>query len=167
MSRIERAVLPGPGILVAAHVARVVGLDLTLKCYPAGGSLRDVAHIRLVRRLLEQVPASVEQRLEAPINLPGDQRAWDALLTVGGVRVGVAAETRLRDVQALLRREQAKARDDGVSHLILLLAATRSNRRSLAEAGSLLSAQLPLDTRQLLAALRRGRAPVASGIALL
>ena len=52
----------------------------------------------------------IPRQLEAPIPQARDPRAWDVLLTFGKARVGVAAETRLRDWQALLRREQMKAR---------------------------------------------------------
>jgi transcriptional regulator with XRE-family HTH domain len=164
ISRMERGLSPLPDLVTAARVARIVGLDLSVKCFPAAGPLRDVAHLRLLQRFLAQVPASVARRLETPIRLPGDQRAWDVLLVAQGRRVGVAAETRIRDLQALLRREQAKARDDGVDVLILVVAATRSNRRALRDAGTLLETELPLDTRQTMAALRRGQAPTAGGI---
>jgi len=167
ISRIERCQPPYVDVVTAARIARVVGLELTLRCFPAAGPLRDEAHIRLVRRFLAQVAATFGRRLEAPIRLPGDQRAWDVLLWVGGRRIGVAIETRLRDVQALLRREASKARDDGVDVLILVVAGTKTNRRALHEAADLLKTELPLDTRQVLAALRRGEAPSASGVVVL
>jgi hypothetical protein len=87
-------------------------------------------------------------------------------MRVGDVRIGVAAETRIRDLQALIRREQAKARDDGVDVLILLASRTRTNRRALAEAGPMLTADFPMDTRGVLKCLRRGHAPPANGIVL-
>ena len=78
-------------------MARVVGLDLSVRCFPAAGQLRDIAPVRLTNRFLAQVPAEVVRRLESPIDLPGEQRAWDVLLQLDGKRIGVAAETRLRD----------------------------------------------------------------------
>jgi hypothetical protein len=64
--------------------------------------------------------------------LPGDRRAWDAVITDrGGApawRVGVEAETRPRDLQALERRLAIKARDGNVDAVVLLLANTRHNR---------------------------------------
>jgi transcriptional regulator with XRE-family HTH domain len=167
VSRLELGRPPFVDIVTAARVARVVGLDLTLRCFPAAGPLRDEAHLRLIERFLTQLPASVMRRLEAPIRLPYDQRAWDVLLTVDGRRIGVAAETRLRDVQALLRREQAKARDDGVDSLLLIAADTLANRRALKEAQDALAADLPLRTREVMSALRRGDAPTTSGIVVL
>jgi hypothetical protein len=109
----------------------------------------------------------VARRLEAPIRLPGDQRAWDVLLMVGGKRIGVAAETRLRDVQALLRREQAKARDDGVDLLLLVVSRSHANRLALREARDVLAADLPMGTRAAMWALSHGRAPPAGGIVVI
>jgi transcriptional regulator with XRE-family HTH domain len=166
VSRIERGKPPYPGFVAAARLARVVGLDLSVRCYPAGTRLRDAGHLALLRRFLATVPPDVGRMLEAPIRLPGDQRAWDVVLSAGGLRVGVAAETRLRDVQALLRREQAKARDDGVDRLILVVAATKANRRVVHEAWPVLSQELPLASRHVMSALRAGNAPDASGIVL-
>ena len=166
ISRIERGIPPIPDLITAARVAQAVGLDLTVKCYPAGGILRDAGHVALLQRFLENVASSVARTLEAPIRRVGDQRAWDLLLRIGDVRIGVAAETRIRDLQALIRREQAKARDDGVAVLILLVAKTRANRRALAEAGPILTADFAMDTRGVLKCLRRGEAPHANGIVL-
>ena len=167
VSRIELGRPPFVDIVTAARIARVVGLDLSLRCFPAAGPLRDEAHVGLIRRFLAQLPTSVARRLEVPIQLRGDLRARDVLLVVGGVRIGVAAETRLRDVQALLRREQAKVRDDGVDLLLLIAANTHANRRALHEAQAALAGELPLATRQVMAALRRGQAPRASGIVVI
>ena len=166
ISRIEAGLPPLPDFVAAARLARVVGLDLSIRCYPAAGPLRDEAHVRLIRRFLARVPASVRRQLETPIHLPGDQRAWDVLLVVDGNRVGVAAETRLRDLQALLRREAAKARDDGIDVLLLVVADTHANRRALHEARELLQSTLPLDTRRVLGALRRGESPAAGGVVI-
>jgi transcriptional regulator with XRE-family HTH domain len=166
VSRIELGRPPPVDLVTAARVARIVGLDLSVRCFPAAGQLRDVAHVRLIDRFLAQLPSSLTRRLESPVRLPGDGRAWDVLLLAEGGRIGVAAETRLRDLQALLRREQAKARDDQVNLLLLVVANTRANRRALHEAAPLLATEVPLTTRQVMAALRRGAAPTASGVVI-
>jgi transcriptional regulator with XRE-family HTH domain len=166
VSRIELGIRPYVDFVTAAKLARAVGLELTVRCFAAAGPLRDEAHVRLIRRFLAQVPPGVRRRLEAPVRLPGDQRAWDVLLLVDGKRIAVAAETRLRDLQALLRREQVKVRDDAVDALLLVVADTRANRRALHEARGLLEAELPLNTREVLAALRSGRAPPGSGVVI-
>jgi hypothetical protein len=86
---------------------------------------------------------------------------------VDGAVIGVAAETRLRDWQALLRREHAKMRDSDVDLLILLLLGSHANRATLRATREAMRTDLPLDSRQMLAALREGRSPGASGIILL
>ena len=63
---------------------------------------------------------------------------------------------------------QLKRRDDPrIGHVILLVADTRNNRRALALIRESLRDELPLDTRAVLSALRKGRSPGASGIVIL
>ena len=100
---------------------------------------------------------------EALIGTTGDLRAWDVLLT-GPACVGVDAETRLYDIQAVQRRCKAKARDSGLDRIALLVADTRHNRRVLAEYASDLAAVFPLGDRPMRTALEAGRDPGASGI---
>ena len=89
------------------------------------------------------------------------------MLRVGAVRVGVIAETRIRDLQALLRREHQKQADSGVDMLLLLAADTRHNREALSEANASLRSGFPLGTRAVLMALSHGEAPDASGVVVI
>ncbi|HEY7591296.1 MAG TPA: hypothetical protein VH723_09900 [Candidatus Limnocylindrales bacterium] len=73
------------------------------------------------------------------------------------------AETAITDGQALERKLALKIRDGGFDHLILLVADTRRNRAAIPA----LRVPFPLRTRQVLAALREGRDPGASGIVML
>jgi transcriptional regulator with XRE-family HTH domain len=166
ISRIERATRPHPDLVVAATIARIVGLDFRIHCYPAGGQLRDAPHAALLARFLARLPAKVPRQLEAPIRV-GDQRAWDVLLTIGRVRIGAIAETRIRDLQALTRREHLKQVDGGVDTLLLVVARTRNNVRALSEASELVAAAFPLGTRAVLSALSRGTAPRHNGVVLI
>ncbi|MEX0710676.1 MAG: helix-turn-helix transcriptional regulator [Chloroflexota bacterium] len=147
----------------AARLWRVLGRDLVVNTYPAGTPLRDAGHALLLQRLLALLHPRIRRRLEAPIPLPRDQRAWDVLLEFGTSRVGVAAETRLRDWQALLRREQLKARDSQVDWILLVLLDSHANRQAVREAGAALRSELPLDGRAIRRALRDGRDPGAGG----
>jgi hypothetical protein len=124
------------------------------------------AHAALISRFLARLPRSIRRVLEAPIQR-NDLRAWDVLLIVGGIRIGVIAETRIRDLQALLRREQQKQLDSSVDLPILLVADTRHNRATLASATHLLAEIFPVSTRAVLSALGGGEAPTANGVVLL
>jgi transcriptional regulator with XRE-family HTH domain len=166
VSRYEAGSPPHPTLVQAARVARVVGLEMRVQLFPAASRLRDAAHVALIRRFLTRLHESIWRRLEAPVR-PADQRAWDVLMEMRGVRVGVIAETRIRDLQELLRREHRKQIDGDVQRLILLVAGTKHNRRVLHEAGSLLTEAFPLGTKTILAALAKGQAPSANGIVIL
>ncbi|MFN8631750.1 MAG: hypothetical protein U0838_15960 [Chloroflexota bacterium] len=79
----------------------------------------------------------------------------------------VDCEMRLGDVQVLLRRLDAKRRDDprpGV--LILVVRDSDHNRRVLADHREVLRSLLPLDATAILRALRCGRVPPANGVVL-
>ena len=167
IGRYERGEPPLLDVRQAARLMRILGHDLILSIYPACGPLRDAAHLRLLHRFLALLHPRLPRQIEAPIPLPRDQRAWDMLLDFGVARAGVAVETRLRDWQALLRREQLKARDGGVGRLLLVVADTHANRRAVREAGDTLRTELPLDGRALRRALREGRDPGAGGVLLL
>lgn len=135
LSRIERGLAPRVPVAVIVEIAAVVGLDASLKLYPGTSPLRDVAHVALLDDLRARLSGSLRWAREVPLPVPGDQRAWDAVVGGPSWQIGVEAETSLRDGQALLRRLQLKARDGGVDRVILLLRGTRSTRRGLAESG--------------------------------
>jgi transcriptional regulator with XRE-family HTH domain len=165
--RIERSELPAVTIAQLATACAAVGLRLAARAYPDGDPIRDASQVQLLGRLRREVPDTVPWRTEVPVPIPGDLRAWDAQCRFGSVVVGVEAETRLVDVQALDRRIALKARDAGVAIVILLVADTGTNRRLLAAHREALRPNYPLDTRAVLAAVRAGRAPAASGIVVL
>jgi transcriptional regulator with XRE-family HTH domain len=147
-------------------IAAVVGLELSVRTYPAGDAIRDVAHARLLERFRRELHPSLRWHTEVPFPNPGDLRAWDAVTGREHWRVGVEAETVIDDTQALDRKLALKRRDGGVDHLILLIADTPRNRRALAAATAAF-ADLPLWTRNVLAALRAGAEPLGSGIVIL
>lgn len=97
---------------------------------------------------------------------PGDLRAWDELLR-GPVTVGVEAETRPADLQAVGRSISGKRRDSGVDRVVLLIADTARNRRLVQDHIGMLRQSFPLDTRACLAALGAGRDPGADGLVIL
>lgn len=167
VSRVEHALVPNLAVADLARHGAVVGLRLSVRFYPTGGGLRDEAQLSLLRRLRARIGDEWTWRLEAPLNLPGDRRAFDALLTNERGAVAVEAITRLHDAQAQLRALTLKQRDGGVGRLVLVVGASHANRRALASVGGLLATSFPLGTRATLAALERGQAPSANGIVLL
>ena len=103
-----------------------------------------------------------------PLHGQTDGRAWDAFLDGTGCTDAIEAETRLRDLQAMERKITRKLRDDlSVQHVILLVADTRWNRRALAEGREGLRAQFPLDTREALVGLNRGRCAGANAVVVI
>jgi transcriptional regulator with XRE-family HTH domain len=164
--RIERAEIPGLTVEQASRAAAAVGLKLVARGYPDGDAVRDAAQLRLLDRFRARLPPTVGWQVEVPLPMSGDRRAWDAVVTVPSARIGLEAETRLRDIQAAARKLELKRRDGGVDLVILLIADSRSNRRVLAEHRSALRGALPLDGHAILAALRAGRSPGESGIVL-
>jgi transcriptional regulator with XRE-family HTH domain len=148
-----------------AALGAAVGLEVRLRAYPAGDPIRDAGQQRLLERLRRQLHPGLRWATEVPLPIPGDLRAWDAVISGDGWRLAVEAETVLDDLQALERRLALKHRDGGVDHVLLLVAATRRNRAALGGAPSALAAWRPM-TRRILAALRAGRDPRHSATAL-
>jgi transcriptional regulator with XRE-family HTH domain len=166
VSRTERASrLPARMDELAAHCS-ALGLRLSLKAYPEGSPVRDEAQLRVLERFGARLHRTFRWRGEAPVGGMGDQRAWDALLEGKG-SIGVDAETRLHDLQALQPRCESTWRDSGVDRVVLLVAATRHNRRVLAEHREALRSTFPADTTEVMAALRAGRLPASNGIVVL
>ena len=101
-----------------------------------------------------------------PFPTSGDPRSWDALVGGADWHVGVEAETVIDDTQALDRKLAIKRRDGEVVHLILVVADTPRNRQAI-RAAPVAFADLPLGSRAILTALRRGANPGGSGIVML
>jgi hypothetical protein len=127
----------------------------------------DAGQLALIGRLRALLPQSVRVRTEVPIPIPGDRRGWDVVLSLDPDSVPVEAEARLRDIQALDRRSALKVRDSEFDRLVLLVSDTANNRHALQAYREHLRTSFPLDTRQVMAALRAGRTPSASGIVVL
>lgn len=150
---------------VARHAA-VLGLRLSVGVFPVGEAVRDAPQLRLLDRFRPDVGPGLRWRSEVLIGGPGDYRAWDVVLDGPG-SVGIDAETRLRDVQAVQRRCEAKWRDSGVDRVVLLISDTAHNRAVLREHRSALSSTFPADTAEVLRAIRRGRLPERNGIVVI
>jgi transcriptional regulator with XRE-family HTH domain len=166
-SLIERGRHRNVSLVTMSELLSVVGLELSARAFPVGGGVRDAGQLALLERFRERCSRLFAWRTEVPIPIDGDLRAWDAALLAPRLRIGVDAETRIRDVQAVDRRVMLKLRDSGFERAILLVAATRSNRLALRDAGTSLDANYPVPTRRALEALRTGIDPGGNCLILL
>lgn len=138
-----------------------------MRAYPDGDPVRDAAQLALLATLRRLLPAVLAWETEVPLHVPGDRRAWDAVISSRGWRVPVDAESRLHDVQACSRRVALKRRDDRCDVVILLVADTRHNRHVLRIAKLDLAAEFPVSGKAALASLGSGERPPGSAIVLL
>jgi transcriptional regulator with XRE-family HTH domain len=167
LGRIERGVIGDLTVDQACRAAAALGLRVTLRTWPDGDPARDAGQLALLKRFRERLPLGATWQTEVPLPIPGDRRAWDAVVGLGGRRAGCEAETSLRDIQALERRLALKLRDGAVDVLIALVADTAANRRVLEAHREDLRSMLPLDGRQVLASLKIGRVPEGNGLIVL
>jgi transcriptional regulator with XRE-family HTH domain len=149
-----------------ALVFACLGQKLVVNAYPTGAGLRDAGQLRLLGRFNARLAPTWQRVAESPMPIPGDLRAWDELL-IGSVRIGVEAETRPADLQAIRREMALKLRDSGADRMILLLADTHRNRALVRATVAPMRQSFPLDTRETLAALAAGRDPGADGLVLI
>ncbi len=168
VSRLERGVAANPTVDQISRVAVVLGLVLSLKLYPSGTPVRDAGQLALLARLAARLPRSLRLLREVPLPVPDDLRAWDARVEGRGLACAVEAEVHLHDVQDTSRRIALKLRDDPASACVILLVGRSAHNRAVLRAHrEALRAQFPLDGAAILAHLRRGEVPPASGILVL
>ena len=170
VGRFERGEVTYPDLAFLAAYCAVLGLDLALRVYPAGDPIRDRAQLALLERLRARLHPSLRWRTEVPLGIEGDLRAWDAEIRGRQPtqwRARIEAETGIPDGQALERRLNLKTRDDPDGHVVLLVSDTRANRIALRAIREGMRDGFPLDSREILAALRDARDPGGSGIVIL
>jgi hypothetical protein len=164
--RVEAGLAPHVDLDLLARIASVLGGELTLGVHPLGAPVRDKAHLALLRRFAARLARSIRWRTEVPIPIAGDPRSADGIAEGRTFDAIVEAETRLDDVQAVVRRLRAKQRDLGAARAILLLAETRHNRNVLRTVPELMD-QFPIAPRLCLRALSQGEDPGGDCILLL
>jgi transcriptional regulator with XRE-family HTH domain len=168
LGRIERGDVRRPSLAAICRAARVLGLATSLRLYPAGSPARDAPQLALEARLEGILGPGLTLPREVGLPIAGDLRAWDGTIVRSDGIAFMDAETRIGDVQALVRRLSTKLRDDPRSEiLVLVVARTRHNLRILADHRHALRELLPLDGAAIARALRAGRLPPASGIIVL
>jgi transcriptional regulator with XRE-family HTH domain len=169
ISRLEALRRPEDIPLVRlAEIASLLGLELSAGLHPHGDALRDEGHLALIRRFRAQLSPTISISTEVPFPLPGDQRSWDLVLRIGGGQlVGVEGETRIRDLQSLVRRLHARQRDGGAHEIVLLLSDSRANSRLVGDLRLALGERYETPARLLLRCLRSGSPVPGSGVVLL
>jgi transcriptional regulator with XRE-family HTH domain len=165
--RIERHQLRNVTARQLALACAAVGLDLGIRTFLAGDPVRDAPQLRLLARFHARLPPRSPWAVEVPMPVPGDLRALDGWTRLEDTAIGVEAETRLSDLQAVARKAMLKKRDARLDRIVLLIAESRANRAVLTLHREDLRATFPLDTRPVMAALSQGRPPAADGIVVL
>ena len=169
VGRIERAVHHSATVLQLARIGAIVGLDVRLRAYPGPVPMRDAGQLKLMRMFRERIHADLRMELEVPV-APGDQRAWDSVITRFAddptARIPAEFDSVVADFQAQVRRITLKAEATGSNCVLWVVAATRRNRAAIREARSILADTFPVNARTALRALRQGRHPGGSSLIL-
>jgi hypothetical protein len=166
LRRIESGTASHVDLDLLARIASVLGHELSIGVHPIGMPVRDKAHISLLRRFAARLPKSIRWRTEVPIPIPGDRRSADGVAAKHAFDAVVEAETRIHDVQAVVRGLRAKQRDLGAKRAILLLADTRHNR-AVVNSVPELQDEFPISTRACMAGLARGEDPAGDCLVVL
>jgi transcriptional regulator with XRE-family HTH domain len=167
ISRLEAGRFLNVPVTTLSEIASAVGMELHLSLHPIGDPIADKAQQPLISRFLGGVAVPPYRIFrEALLPSPGDRRAWDVLLRLDSSLVGVEAETRVRDVQALTRRIREREHDGGVDHVLLVLSDTAHNRWLAAQVREALGERYAKSPASVLAALRSGR-PIPSSAVIL
>ena len=168
-SRIEAGKRASLTLVVATRLGVVLGLDVMVRSYPGGESLRDAASAMTVKFVCDHVALPLRARLEVPLPSHGshpEQRRWDVLLTGSGQRTGIEFEMRLHDAQAQRGRWNLKIRDDPVDSFVLIVADTGRNRQVLNEYPTLFADLSRIGPAAFLKMLEAGEHP-PTGLVLL
>lgn len=158
-------------VIRLAEMASVLGLELSIGLHELGDPIRDSGQQALAGRFGALLSPRWAVTSEALLPMPGDLRSWDKLLRLTGADprhlVGVDLETRIRDVQALVRRTRLRERDGGADSIVIVLSDSSTSRRLVAQLRDALGPDYATNPRLLLRALREGSALVGSGVVLI
>lgn len=149
----------------------MLGYELSVGLHPFGDPVRDKAQLAIAGRFQASLSDAWRVTDEALLPGAGESRAWDKLLRLAGATpshlVGVDIESRIWDVQALVRRTRARERDGGVDAILIVLSDSATNRRVVHVLRQALGPPYQTPPRALLAALRVGQPLPGSGVVLL
>ncbi len=161
-NRVANLAMPDIGAAAA-----LLGFDLSSALHPAGDAIADRGQQSAIARLRGMIGTQWKVFAEALLPGPGDKRSWDLLLRLGNQIVGIEVETKVRDIQALVRKIRARQRDGGTDEIVLVLADTRTNRRLVTQLREALGPQFATPPSGIRAALQAGRPVPGSGVLLI
>jgi transcriptional regulator with XRE-family HTH domain len=166
-SQFERATRPAT-VDDVCLVAVMLGLRPRFDLFREDEGVRDQGHQRLIARFCAILSSLWSVHREAPFPTLGDLRSWDVLIRLGtAFRVGVEAETRVRDQQELVRRIRQRELHGGVDAIVVLLSDSAHNRRLVGELRESLGPDYATPARSLIRALRTGQPLPGSGVIVL
>jgi len=168
VGRIERGVLEHVGFDTLVVVGAMVGLDVVGAAYPGPNVIRDASQTGLLGRGRVRFGAEWGWRHEVRVR-GDDQRSWDAVIRHRrtGATVVIEAETRIYDIQALLRRIAGKRDAAGDVRVMLLVADSHRNRAAISAGRDILRTEFPCPQRVALRALAQGEAPPSDALIVL
>jgi transcriptional regulator with XRE-family HTH domain len=167
VSQLERGRLSAVTYRQLALLGAAVGMNVSVRAFPAGRRLLDAPQLALLADLRARAHPSWRWATEVPIPLPGDFRAVDATAAIPGCVLACELWTRLADWQAQSRAALLKQRDLGADRLVVVLRGSRANRSALGQAGAVAPESFPTGTRSCLEALAAGRDPGGNAIVLI
>jgi hypothetical protein len=154
-----------------SEIASLLGAELSIGVHDIGDPIRDRGQQALAKRFEAILSPKWRSMSEALLPGPGELRSWDKLLRLddpeGRQLVGADLETRILDIQALVRRTRRRERDGAVDEILLVLSDSATNRQLVGELRETLGAAYKTSPRLLMRGLREGSALVGSGVVLL
>lgn len=168
--RIEAGQVDEMTVVRLSEMASVLGLEISVGLHELGDPIRDKGQQALAGRFEGVLSPAWRVTSETLLPQPGDLRAWDKLLRLTGESrqlVGVDLETRIRDIQALVRRTRLRERDGGVDAILLVLSDSATNRALVGQLRETLGPEYSTSARGLFKALREGSPVPGSGVVLL
>ncbi|MEP7158644.1 MAG: helix-turn-helix transcriptional regulator [Chloroflexota bacterium] len=170
VSRLERLQAKDVGVVQLSEIASALGYELSIGVHPVGDPVRDKAQLAIGRRLGVLIGPAWKVLNEVLLPDPGDRRSWDKELQLIGSQppyaVGVDIESRIRDVQALVRRTRERERDLRVHTILMVLGDSATNRRLVGQLVGALGDAYKTSPRAITKSLREGKPLPGSGVLL-
>ena len=154
-----------------SEIASVLGYELALTVHPIGDGMRDKGQQAIAERFRALLSDAWQLTTEQLLPMPGDRRSWDLFVRLVGVseggRVGVDIESRVHDVQMLVRRTRERERDGGADRILIVLSDSAANRRLAPQLREALGPSYATSPRVLLRQLREGKPLTGSGLLMI